>query len=60
MAEPPEQTDGGPVMTGMSEELTVTEAEVVPVQPDPLETVTVYVPVVFTAMVCVIALVDHE
>ena len=60
MAEPPEHTDDGPVMTGEGLGFTVNEADVVPVQPDPLETVTVYVPDVLIAIVCVFALVDHE
>jgi hypothetical protein len=60
VAVPPEQTDEGPVMTGVGLGFTVNEAELVPAQPDPLVTVTVYVPDEFTDMVCVLALVDHR
>jgi hypothetical protein len=38
-------------MTGEGFGFTVNEAELVPAQPDPLVTVTVYVPDVFTAVV---------
>jgi hypothetical protein len=47
-------------MTGEGFGFTLNAADVVPVQPDPLVTVTVYVPDVFIAMVCVLALVDHK
>ena len=60
VAVPPEHMEEGPVMTGEGLGFTVNEAELVPSQPEPLVTVTVYVPDVFTAMVCVAALVDHR
>ena len=47
-------------MDGVGFELTVVVAEVVPVHPFALVTVTVNVPAVLTEIVCVIALVDHK
>ena len=47
-------------MTGVRFAFTVTVADAVPVQPDTAETVTVYVPVVVTDIVSVVAVVLHE
>ena len=50
----------GPVITGVNVEFTVTLADAVPEQLDAFVTVTVYVPVVVTPMVSVVAAVLHK
>ena len=57
---PPEQIVVGPVIVGARLEVTSTLAEAVPAQPAADVTVTVYVPVVVTGIVCDDAPVFHK
>ena len=59
MVDLPAQKDKLPLIEGVGSGLIVVVAEVLPVHPPPLLTVTVNVPAVLTVIVCVVAPVDH-